>query len=89
MPASGFLPRGWRSLSRLARRGLWPLCVLLTGACAHDWDDPDWQAKVAACDRTVASLLSTQSMVELERSKFIVRRLNCGIAQRLPHARPG
>ena len=75
-------------MRRLPTRGLWLLCALLPAACASDWDDPDWQAKVAACDRSVASLLSTRDLVELERAKFLIGRLDCGIGNRLDGGRP-
>jgi hypothetical protein len=81
-------PEGRRPTRRLPARGLWLLCALLPAACASDWDDPDWQAKVAACDRSVASLLSTRDLVELERAKFLIGRLDCGIGNRLDGARP-
>ena len=58
--------------------------MLLPAACSGDWDDPDWGAKVAACDSYVASMLSTRDMVELERAKFVIRRLNCGLENRIP-----
>lgn len=37
-----------------------------------------------ACDRAVASLLSTDNLVELERSKFLIGELNCSVKRRLP-----
>ena len=42
------------------------------------------QAKREACDRAVSSLLATNDLVELERSKYLVDKLDCGVSQRLP-----
>ena len=41
-------------------------------------------AQRAACDRAVVTLLSTDSLVELERSKYLIERLNCSVSRRLP-----
>lgn len=38
----------------------------------------------AICDREVATLLSTDSLVELERAKYLIERLDCSIKRRLP-----
>jgi hypothetical protein len=62
---------------------------LLTGAFAAVviWaltDDPPSQRTRAACDRAVADLLSTNDLVTLERSKFLIERLHCVVEKRLP-----
>lgn len=38
-------------------------------------------AERAACDKAVAALLSTDSLVELERSKYLIERLNCSVSR--------
>jgi hypothetical protein len=38
----------------------------------------------ATCDRQVAALLTAKDPVELERAKFLINKLNCGIGRRLP-----
>jgi hypothetical protein len=60
------------------------LPLVLLAACRSDWDAPHWDAEVAACDRAVSSFFAARDMVELERSKFVIRRLECGIGPRLP-----
>ena len=41
-----------------------------------------WDIEVRMCDVVVPKFLTTDNMVELERSKFIIDRLNCDIAKR-------
>jgi hypothetical protein len=38
----------------------------------------------AVCDDAVHQLLTTKDLVELERSKFLIRWLDCGVRHRLP-----
>jgi hypothetical protein len=36
------------------------------------------------CDRQVALLMATKDPVELERAKYLINKLDCGIGRRLP-----
>jgi hypothetical protein len=38
----------------------------------------------AVCDEAVRQLLTTKDFVELERSKFLIRSLDCSVRRRLP-----
>lgn len=38
----------------------------------------------ATCDQAVATLVSTDSLVELERAKFLIEKLDCSVKRRLP-----
>jgi hypothetical protein len=45
---------------------------------------PRFVAERAECDRQVRVLLTTHDAIDLDRAKFIVRRFNCSIGDRLP-----
>jgi hypothetical protein len=60
---------------------LLPLLIMPFFGCSPR---PYHDAEVAACDRAVATLLVTGDRLELERSKFIVRHLDCQLGPRLP-----
>ena len=36
------------------------------------------------CDAAVAQLLTSDSLVEIERSRVLIHELNCGVMRRLP-----
>jgi hypothetical protein len=57
--------------------GVWAGGVLLLAF------DPFRAASVEACDRAVHLLLTTDSMVELDRSKYLIRKLDCSVRRRL------
>jgi hypothetical protein len=42
-----------------------------------------WAKERALCDQAVNTLLTTKDLVELQRSVFLIRRLDCGITRRL------
>jgi hypothetical protein len=42
-----------------------------------------WAKERALCDHAVNTLLTTKGLVELQRSVFLIRRLDCGITRRL------
>lgn len=42
-----------------------------------------WAKEGALCDQAVATLLTTKDVVDLQRSIFLIRWFNCGIARRL------
>lgn len=42
-----------------------------------------WAKERAMCDQAVNTLLTTKDLVELQRSVFLIRRLDCGITRRL------
>jgi hypothetical protein len=44
---------------------------------------PQFTAETKECDRQVAILRSTHDPIELRRSMFLVRWLNCSIGRRL------
>lgn len=41
---------------------------------------------VEACDDAVRTLMKTKDMVELERSKYLIRKLRCRVSTRLEPA---
>ncbi|QQP88161.1 hypothetical protein IGS68_19145 [Skermanella sp. TT6] len=57
---------------------------------AMDWPETTptarWAATVEACDRAVHLLLTTDNMVELERSKYLIEKLTCSVRRRLEPA---
>jgi hypothetical protein len=54
---------------------------------AMDWPETTptarWAATVQACDRAVQTLMTTDSLVELERSKYLIEKLTCSVRRRL------
>jgi hypothetical protein len=38
----------------------------------------------AKCDEAVQAMLTTDDLVELQRSTFLIERLNCSVQRRLP-----
>ena len=47
-------------------------------------DSNTYKTQRATCDRVVATMLSTDSLVELERAKYLIERLDCSVKRRLP-----
>ena len=45
---------------------------------------PGRAATAAACDQAVHMLLATESMVELERAKYLIRSMRCDVRNHLP-----
>ncbi len=53
---------------------------------AMDWPETPTTrraAAVQACDRAVQTLMTTDSLVELERSKYLIEKLTCSVRRRL------
>ncbi|KAB2886462.1 MAG: hypothetical protein F9K38_00895 [Pseudorhodoplanes sp.] len=44
---------------------------------------PDTRQEYAICDRAFKDFMAAENLVDLERAKFILEKLNCSIAQRL------
>ena len=55
------------------------LMILMSKAPA-----PGRAATAAACDQAVHMLLTTESMVELERAKYLIRSMRCDVRNHLP-----
>jgi hypothetical protein len=45
---------------------------------------PGRAATAAACEQAVHMLLTTESMVELERAKYLIRSMRCDVRNHVP-----